>query len=161
MIYTKMTKKAMKLMYEKHKDQVDKAGMPYVLHPLHVAENMKDEVSTTVALLHDIVEDTDITFEQLSNLGFSQDVINALKCLTHESDVEYFDYIKEIAKNHVATLVKIADLEHNSDLSRLDRVTECDLKRVEKYSKCLEYLRKIESLRTEENEINIFSKRNR
>lgn len=159
MIYTKMTKKAMKLMYEKHKDQVDKAGMPYVLHPLHVAENMRDEVSTTVALLHDIVEDTDITFEQLSNLGFSQDVINALKCLTHESDVEYFDYIKEIAKNHVATLVKIADLEHNSDLSRLDEVSEWDLLRVQKYSKCLEYLREVERLRMIDSQENNYCRR--
>ena len=159
MIYTKMTKKAIKLMYEKHKDQVDKAGMPYVLHPLHVAENMNDEVSTTVALLHDIVEDTDMTFEQLSNLGFSQEVIDALKCLTHEDNVEYFDYIKKIGENHIATLVKIADLEHNSDLSRLDKVSEWDLLRVQKYSKCLGYLREVQSLRMIDSQENNYSRR--
>ena len=159
MIYTKMTKKAIKLMYEKHKDQVDKAGMPYVLHPLHVAEKMDNEVTTTVALLHDIVEDTDVTFEQLSEYGFSQKVVDALKCLTHKPDVEYFDYIKEIAKNPVATIVKIADLEHNSDLTRLDEISESDLLRVQKYSKSLEYLKEVENLRIADLNDNGYSRR--
>jgi len=150
MIYTKMTKKAIKLMFEKHNGQVDKAGMPYVLHPLHVAEKMKDEVTTTVALLHDIVEDTNITFEQLEDLGFPKVVIDALKCLTHESNVEYFDYIKKIGVNQIATVVKIADLEHNSDLSRLEEIKESDLLRVEKYSKCLKYLKEVEKMRSSE-----------
>ena len=90
MIYTDMTKKAIKLIYEKHKNQYDKAGMPYVLHPLHVAEQMSDEYRATVGLLHDIVEDTDMTFEQLSNLGFPNEVIDALKLLTHKSSYYHF-----------------------------------------------------------------------
>ena len=70
MIYTPMTKKAIKVMYNAHKDQVDKAGMPYVLHPIHVAEQMQDEDRTIVALLHDVVEDSDMTFEKLTEYGF-------------------------------------------------------------------------------------------
>ena len=144
MIYTKMTKKALLLMYEKHKNQYDKAGMPYVLHPLHVAEKMKDETTTTVALLHDIVEDTDVTFEKLQELGFSDIVIKTIKCLTHDNDIEYFDYIKRIGENPIATIVKIKDLEHNSDLSRLNVITDSDLIRVDKYNKSLEYLKRMQ-----------------
>lgn len=154
MIYTPMTKKAIKIMYEKHKNQVDKAGMPYVLHPLHVAENMKDELRTTVALLHDVVEDTDMTIEHLSILGFPEEVIKALELLTHNEEVDYFDYIKKIGTNEIATDVKIADLEHNSDLTRLNEITEWDLERVEKYRKSIEYLKSIKYIR-EENEKNL------
>lgn len=152
MIYTDMTKKAIKLMYEKHKDQVDKAGMPYVLHPLHVAEQMSEENRTAVALLHDIVEDTDVTLEQLAAMGFPQEVLEALNCLTHSEGVEYFDYVKNIGKNEIATDVKLADLEHNSDLTRLNEVTEWDLLRVEKYKKCIEYLSNIKYLREQESQ---------
>lgn len=151
MIYTDMTKKAIKLMYEKHKDQVDKAGMPYVLHPLHVAEQMSEENRTTVALLHDIVEDTDVTLEQLGAMGFPQEVLEALNCLTHPEGVEYFDYVKNIGTNEIATDVKLADLEHNSDLTRLNEVTEWDLLRVEKYKKCIEYLSNIKYIREQDS----------
>ncbi len=138
-----MTKKAMKLMFEKHKDQVDKTGVPYVFHPFHVAETLDDEISVTVALLHDIVEDTDMTFDQLS-LEFPSVVIEPLKLLTHEKDVDYFDYIKKIAPNDIARKVKLADLKHNSDLSRMDHPTAFDYKRNEKYQKSIEYLESIE-----------------
>lgn len=150
MIYTDMTKKAIKLMYEKHKDQVDKAGMPYVLHPLHVAESMTDENRTTVALLHDIIEDTDMTLEQLKNMGFPNEVLEALNCLTHPEGVEYFDYVQNIGTNEIATDVKLADLNHNSDLTRLNEITEWDLARVEKYKKCIEYLSGIKYLREQD-----------
>lgn len=152
MIYTETTKKAMKLMYEKHKNQLDKAGMPYVFHPMHVAEQMKDENSTTVALLHDIVEDTDMTFEQLRALGFNEEVITALTLMTHEEGVEYFDYIQRIGTNAIARKVKLADLEHNSDLSRLSKIGYEDIARAEKYKKCIEYLSAIEYLQEENNE---------
>ena len=146
MIYTSMTKKAIKLAYEKHKNQFDKSGMPYILHPVHVAEQMSDEYSTVVALLHDIVEDTDVTFEDLKNEGFPIEVIESLKCLTHEKEQNYFDYIKNISKNEIATKVKIADLMHNSDLSRLDNVTQEDLLRLKKYEECIKYLKSVYSL---------------
>lgn len=140
MIYTEMTKKAIKLMFEKHKDQVDKSGMPYVFHPFHLAEQMDDEETTITALLHDIVEDTDTTFEDLRKLGFSDNVINALKLMTHDKNVDYFEYVKNISKNPIARKVKIKDLEHNMDTSRLDEVTDKDLERVKKYKKCHKYL---------------------
>ena len=140
MIYTEMTKKAIKLMFEKHKDQVDKSGMPYVFHPFHLAEQMDDEETTITALLHDIVEDTNTTFEDLRKLGFSDNVINALKLMTHDKNVDYFEYVKNISKNPIARKVKIKDLEHNMDTSRLDEVTDKDIERVKKYKKCHKYL---------------------
>lgn len=140
MIYTEMTKKAIKLMFEKHKDQVDKSGMPYVFHPFHLAEQMDDEETTITALLHDIVEDTNTTFEDLRKLGFSDNVINALKLMTHDKNIDYFEYVKNISKNPIARKVKIKDLEHNMDTSRLDEVTDKDLERVKKYKKCYKYL---------------------
>ena len=127
-------------MYEKHKDQVDKSGMPYVFHPFHLAEQMDDEETTITALLHDIVEDTDTTFDDLRKLGFSDNVINALKLMTHDKNIDYFEYVKNISKNPIARKVKIKDLEHNMDTSRLDEVTDKDLERVKKYKKCHKYL---------------------
>lgn len=140
MIYTEMTKKAIKLMFEKHKDQVDKSGIPYVFHPFHLAEQMDDEETTITALLHDIVEDTDTTFDDLRKLGFSDNIINALKLMTHDKNIDYFEYVKNISKNPIARKVKIKDLEHNMDTSRLDEVTDKDLERVKKYKKCYKYL---------------------
>ena len=140
MIYTELTKKAMKLMFEKHRDQVDKSGIPYVFHPWHVAESMDDELSVCTALLHDIAEDTDTTFEDLTEMGFPTEVVNALKCLTHDKNMDYFEYVKNLSKNRIAAKVKLADLEHNSDLSRLDTITERDRERVNKYRNAREYL---------------------
>ena len=140
MLYTETTKKALKLMCEKHKDQKDRSRLPYILHPFHVAEQMDDEESTVVALLHDIVEDTDTTFEELKEAGFSDRVISALKLMTHKEGVDYYDYVKEIGRDPLARKVKIADLEHNMQLERLDEVREKDLKRLEKYRVCYEYL---------------------
>lgn len=145
MIYTDNTKKALKIMFEKHKDQVDKSGIPYAYHPLHVAEEMTDEDSTIVALLHDVVEDTDTTFEEVESYGFSQNVIDALKLLTHTNDVEYEDYIRNISTNDLARKVKLADLRHNMDTSRLNEITSKDIARYEKYKKSYEYLENIPS----------------
>ena len=133
MIYTKLTKLAMKISFDAHKDQVDKTGLPYIFHPFHLAEQMDDENSVCVALLHDVVEDTNITFEDLKNYGFNNSIIDALKLLTHKDEVPYMDYVREIKKNELAKKVKLADLTHNSDLSRLDNITDFDLKRNEKY----------------------------
>lgn len=140
MVYTALTKKAMKISFKAHKNQTDKNGMPYIFHPIHLAEQMTDEKTICVALLHDVVEDTDITFEELENEGFSEDIIDALKLMTHDDSVPYMDYIKEIKTNRIATAVKIADLKHNSDLTRLDIVNEKAIKRVEKYKKAIELL---------------------
>ena len=140
MIYTDLTKKALKLCFESHKEQVDKSGMPYVFHPFHLAEQMTDEMTTVVALLHDVVEDSDITFEDLETQGFSDGILNALKLLTHDKSIPYMDYIAEIKKNEIATAVKLADLKHNSDLLRLDVIDEKTLNRKKKYEKAIKFL---------------------
>ena len=140
MIYTSETKKAMKLCFEAHKDQKDKSGLPYVHHPFHVAELMPDEKTTVVALLHDVIEDTSYTLQDLREMGFDQDVLDALALMTHDKSVPYMDYIARIKGNPIARTVKLADLRHNSDLTRLDEITETALKRVEKYKAAMQLL---------------------
>ena len=140
MIYTEMTKKALKLSFEAHKNQVDKSGMPYVFHPFHLADQMTDEATTCVALLHDIVEDTNYTINDLLSLGFDGEIVDAVALMTHDKSVPYMHYIGEIAKNPIARTVKLADLKHNSDLSRLNTITDKDIKRIEKYKSAIELL---------------------
>ena len=142
MIYTKLTKKAMQICFEKHKNQMDKSGVPYVFHPFHVAESMTSEDATIVALLHDVVEDTDTSFEELEQYGFSQSVMDALKLMTHDDNVPYLQYVENLKHNPIAREVKIADLTHNSDTSRLDTITDWDLQRAKKYQKALDILNK-------------------
>ena len=140
MIYTPMTKKALKLCFEAHKDQLDKSDMPYVFHPFHLAEQMTDEVTTIVALLHDVIEDTDYTLENLRDMGFSEAALEAIALMTHAPDVPYMDYVAKIKTNPVARAVKLADLRHNSDMTRLDQVTPWDETRAEKYKKAMALL---------------------
>ena len=135
MLYTELTKKALKMAYEAHKNQVDKSGLPYIYHPFHLAEQMETEDEICVALLHGVIEDTDTTLEQIKKMGFNQDIIYALSLMTHDDSMSYMDYIKRIKRcSDLAKKVKLADLEHNSDLSRLDSVSEKDKIRVEKYN---------------------------
>lgn len=140
MIYTPITKKAMKLCFEAHKEQVDKSGLPYVFHPFHLAEQMQTEETTVVALLHDLVEDTDYTIEDLTGMEFSKNITDAIALMTHTADVAYMDYVRKIKNNPIAKAVKLADLKHNSDLTRLDVVDEKALNRREKYLKAIELL---------------------
>ena len=95
----------MQVAFDAHKEQKDKAGLPYIFHPFHLAEQMTDEVTVCTALLHDVVEDTDMTFERLSELGFTTPILDALKLLTHDKSVPYMDYIRKIAENPVARAV--------------------------------------------------------
>lgn len=139
MIYTDNTRKAMKIAYKVHDGQVDKAGLPYIFHPIHLAEQMDTEEECIVALLHDVVEDTDVTFEDLEK-EFSQTVIDALKLLTHDKSVDYMEYVKTIKNNPIARNVKLADLKHNSDMTRLLSVTEKDIERYNKYQKAIQIL---------------------
>ena len=132
MIYTALTKKALRISFDAHKNQLDKSGMPYVYHPFHIADQLKDEYSTCFALLHDVVEDTDITLDELKSNGFPDEVIEALLLMTHSDDVPYLDYIRNLKDNPIARKVKSADLAHNSDLSRLDVVDEKAVERVTK-----------------------------
>ena len=140
MIYTPETKKAMKLCFEVHKNQTDKSGLPYVFHPFHLAEQMTDETTTIVALLHDVAEDSDYSLQDIEAMGFSQEVITALSLLTHDKSVPYMDYVALIKLNPVAKAVKLADLKHNSDLSRLYVVDEKAQARREKYLTAIAFL---------------------
>ena len=140
MIYTAKTKMALKLCFEAHKEQTDKSGMPYVFHHFHLAEQMNTEETTIVALLHDLVEDTDYTIENLIAMGFDKAVTDAIALMTHADHVDYMDYVRMIKENPIAKAVKLADLRHNSDLTRLDVVDEKALTRREKYLKAIELL---------------------
>lgn len=140
MIYTPLTKQAMKLCFQAHKEQVDKSGLPYVFHPFHLAEQMTTEYETVVALLHDVVEDTPYTFEDLRQMGYPEPVLNALALMTHEDDIPYLDYVSALRHDPIARRVKLADLRHNSDLTRLDAVDARSLARVEKYRKAIALL---------------------
>ena len=140
MIYTDLTKKAMRLCFAAHAGQLDKGGVPYVFHPFHVAEQMEDELSTVVALLHDVVEDTDYTLEDLARMGFPERALSALKLLTHDKRVPYLDYVAAIRHDPIARAVKLADLRHNSDLSRLSNPDASALARVEKYRRAIALL---------------------
>ena len=122
MIYTELTNKALKVAYNAHHGQLDYNGIPYIFHPLHLAEQMDDEISCCAALLHDVVEDTDVTFEELSK-EFPQDVVNVVRLLTHDPETEhtaqdYFAYLQPIKAHPIAKKVKLADIRHNSDQSR-------------------------------------------
>lgn len=140
MLYTPMTKKALKLCFQAHKDQTDKSGLPYVFHPFHLAEQMPDELTTIVALLHDVVEDTEYTLSDLREMGFPEEAVAAIALMTHSDGVPYLDYVAKIKDNPIARKVKLADLRHNSDLSRLDHVDGTALARVEKYAAAIRIL---------------------
>ena len=117
MIYTPLTIRAMQIAYSAHHGQVDKAGVPYIFHPLHVAEQMEEEISCCAALLHDTVEDTEITLEALA-ADFPPEVVEAVGLLTHEEGTDYYDYVRRIRSNPIAKKVKLADLNHNMDATR-------------------------------------------
>lgn len=138
--YTALTRKAMRICYAAHEGQVDKSGVPYVFHPLHLAEQMETEEEICTALLHDVVEDTKWTLAELEAEGFPASVLDAVRLLTREKDVSYMAYIERLSGNRIARKVKLADLEHNSDLTRLLEVTERDLRRQEKYFFAKEFL---------------------
>ena len=141
MVYTKLTKQALRLSFSAHRDQTDKSGLPYFCHPFHLAEQMNDEISVCVALLHDVVEDTAMTPEALREAGFPQEVVEAVTLLTRPDGMPYLDYVRRIKANPVAVRVKRADLAHNSDRSRFDQMTEFDYKREEKYLAAMRILR--------------------
>ncbi len=140
MIYTEKTKRALKVCFDAHKDQLDKGGLPYVFHPFHLAEQMTDEVTTIVALLHDVVEDTNYSFDDLEKMGFGEEVLDALKLLTHDDDIPYLEYVAHLKHNPVAKAVKLADLAHNSDPSRLEEMDEYAINRAEKYKAAIALL---------------------
>ena len=147
MIYTELTNKALKFAYNAHHGQLDYNGIPYIFHPLHLAETMDDEISCCAALLHDVVEDTPVTLEELA-AEFPAEVVEVVALLTHESGAEgnnqdYFSYLLPIKAHPIAKKVKLADIAHNSDQTRCtgsDLTQEQQAYWKQKYQKALEIL---------------------
>ena len=140
-----MLGKAIKIAAEAFENVKDKGGQPYILHCLRVMDNLhtKDEELKTIAVLHDVLEDTKITADDLRFIGFKNRVVSALELLTHVENLSYDDYIKAISFNEDARLVKLADLKDNSDITRLKGLRKKDLERMEKYHRSYIYLSEI------------------
>lgn len=133
--------RAIEIATEAHKGQFDKAGRNYIGHPLRVMEMGKTEEEKIVGVLHDVIEDTDWTFERLAEEGFSQGIISALRCVTKLSENEnYDDFIDRVKKNPLAVAVKINDLTDNMDIRRLPYLSDKDVKRLKKYLKAYKRL---------------------
>lgn len=133
--------RAIEIATEAHKGQYDKAGNDYIGHPLRVMDMGRTEEEKIVGVLHDVVEDTEWTFAQLAAEGFSQEVIDALQCVTKLSENENYDeFIERVKKNPLATAVKINDLSDNMDIRRLPYLSDKDVKRLKKYLKAYKKL---------------------
>lgn len=122
MYYSQLVKTACSILFQAHRDDLDKGGYPYVFHPFYLATQMDDEASTCAALLHDVIEDHGdmYSFADLERAGFPAPVLDALRLLTHTEGVPYMDYVQALAKNPIARKVKCADLRHNLDTRRID-----------------------------------------
>ena len=131
---------ALSIAKKAHAGQVDKAGIDYIQHPLYVASQVKTEQEKAVALLHDVLEDSDITVADLLAYGLSNEVVTAVQTLTKKKGQSYQDYLGKVKSNNLARVVKLADLKHNSDLSRLKSVSNTDYERVKKYKNAIRYL---------------------
>lgn len=123
-----------------HSGQKDKAGQPYILHPLRVMLSLTGETERIVAILHDVVEDSDATLDNLQNQGFSEDVVDAVDALTHRDGESYESYIERLRTTPIARVVKIADLQDNLDESRLSDVRDADRERMTRYRDALDSL---------------------
>ena len=133
MLYTELTKKAIRICFNAHCTENDKGETPYVFHPFHLAEQMETEEETCAALLHDVVEDTNMGFADLEAEGFPKSVVDALRLLTHDEKTDYMDYVKALSGNRIAARVKLADLRHNSTAGRLPFIGDNERKRMGKY----------------------------
>ena len=133
---------AISITAEAFKEKLDKGGNPYILHCLRVMNkvNSNDEDLMISAIMHDLIEDTHYTFAELTRLGFSDRVIGILHLLTHEKTTPYMEYIKAISVSEDATKIKLADLQDNSDITRLKGLRKKDMDRLEKYHLAYTYL---------------------
>jgi hypothetical protein len=135
--------KAIQIAAQAHDGQKDKDGKPYILHPLRVMLGVEGELAQMVAALHDVVEDTSTTADDIRRAGFSEEVLEALRCVTHEDGVSYTDYVVRCKGNPIARQVKLSDLRDNSQLSRTlfrpDRI-ERDTARLQRYALAYKYL---------------------
>lgn len=123
-----------------HKGQTDIAGQPYIFHPLRVMLKMKTEKEKIVAVLHDTIEDTHLTLNELRERGFDEEIIEGLNSVTKQECESYIDFVKRAKQNVIGRNVKIADIEDNSDLSRIPNPTDKDYKRQEKYKNAIKEL---------------------
>ncbi len=128
-----MLEKAIILAANAHMGQLDKGGHPYILHPMRVMLSCKTLEQKIVAILHDTLEDSELTADDLLKEGFSKTIVDAVVCLTRKIGEDYMDYIQEIAKNPLASAVKLSDLADNMDLKRLPGLTPRDFQRLERY----------------------------
>lgn len=133
---------AIKLASSKHYGQRDKSNKPYIFHLLHVMNNGDDLKTKIVGVLHDILEDTDMTRNDLVDYGFSEDVVTAIEILTKPKNQKYMEYIENVKNNHIARKVKLIDLKHNMDLTRICEISDEDLKRNIKYLEAYKKLSK-------------------
>jgi (p)ppGpp synthase/HD superfamily hydrolase len=125
--------KAIAIAAQAHQGQYDKAGTPYILHPLRMMLRMSSETEMIAAILHDVVEDTEWTLDKLRQAGFAEEVVQAVECLTHRDHETYDEFIARVCTNVIASKVKLADLEDNMDMRRLRTLTEKDTERLHKY----------------------------
>lgn len=123
-----------------HDGQTDKAGQPYINHPIAVADKVSSDTEKVVALMHDVIEDSATTLDDIRKAGFSEDIIEALDCITKRDNEAYDDYLLRVASNGIAKTVKMADIAHNMDTTRLINITEKDLKRLQKYEYAISVL---------------------
>lgn len=124
---------AILLAAQAHRGQVDKVGQPYILHLLRVMLRVEGEAAQIVGVLHDLVEDTRYGFDDLRALGYSEEIVQALDCLTHQPDESYEQFVERASANPLARRVKRADLEDNLDVRRLPVVSEKDRERLNRY----------------------------
>ncbi len=132
--------KAIAIASKAHAGQVDKAGRPYILHPLRLMLKFRNEDEMIVAVMHDVVEDSDISLDELKNSGFSEVVTQAIDCLSKRNGESYEDFILRIANNALARKIKVEDIKDNLDLTRIEHLDAKDLARVEKYHRALNFL---------------------
>lgn len=130
---SKLLERAIAIATEAHRNQQDRYGAPYILHPLRVMARVSSEAAKIAAILHDVVEDTKWTFKDLEREGFSEQVIEALKCVTKQEGEDYGHFVERSASDPIARAVKVADLEDNMDLRRMAEITPDDLARLQKY----------------------------
>ena len=135
-----MLELALSIATKAHRGQFDKAGIDYIEHPIFVASQVDSEEEKAVALLHDVIEDSSVTAEELLNAGLPETVVTAVQILSKKKGQDYQTYLKTVKSNPLARAVKLADLKHNSDLLRLETITDKDLERLEKYKKAVDYL---------------------
>jgi len=125
--------RAIEIAVQAHKGQTDKAGAPYILHPLRVMMSFSTETEMTVAVLHDVVEKSSWTISQLSDAGFSMEILQAVECVTRRDDESYADFLERNKTNPIGRRVRIADIEDKLDLRRFDDLTDTDLQRLQRY----------------------------